>query len=397
MKNLCRIFLFVLLFFSFSFSVFALDLDIKSEKAILINLNDDSVLYSKNENDKTYIASLTKVVTALVVVENVDLNEKVMITDEDWEGLIENDASVANYSLNKEYTYLDLLYGLLLPSGADCANSLARNVGGDVFSFVEMMNEKVKSLGLKNTSFANPTGLDDDNNYSTALDVSIFMRYALKNEVLKKIMSTKQYTTYDGITVYNTLFTFSNYYGVEIPYVVGGKTGTTEKAYGCLASFLEYDGVSYLLITLNAIRPGQFEDCRDIYNYFIENYGYKTLLNKGDVITDIDVLYAKYDNVSIKALKDYSYYLSNDIDTSLIKLDYVGDKEVSYRNKKGDLLGHLNIYYGDVLLDKVDVKLDRNIKFNFFSFFKDNIILFGIEFVFLIILFICIFHKKRII
>ena len=152
------------------------ELKISSNNAVLYNLNDDTILYEKNKDQKVSIASLTKMMTALVAIENIeDLNKKVTFVKSDYDKLIEMDATGSSLDKSKSYTYEDLLYGLILESGADCANALARLVAGNEKDFVKMMNAKAKELGMNNTSFANPIGMDDKNNYSTVNKPTDFM------------------------------------------------------------------------------------------------------------------------------------------------------------------------------------------------------------------------------
>ena len=269
--------LFICSFFLCINSIFAFSFDTNSKEILMINLNDDSILYEKNIDERTQIASLTKIMTAIVVLDNVeDLSQKVTIIDEDYKGLIEANAMTTYLSKNKEYTYYDLLYGLLLVSGADCANALARLVGNGLDGFYEMMNEKVKELGLNNTHFSNAIGLDDDNNYSTARDVSIMFKYALKNDDFKKIISSSNYSTYDNVNFVSTMRKYLNRYNIDIPNLIGGKTGTEDRALSCLASIASYNDVDYMLIVLNAESPGQLTDTKNIYNYYMENYSYRT-------------------------------------------------------------------------------------------------------------------------
>ena len=156
----------ILIFIVFTVKVNALDLNISSKTAILYNLDNGEVLYEKNADEKVPIASLTKIMTALITLENIqDLNKQIILTNNDFEGLIEANAVTAGFTKGEIVTYKDLLYGLLLPSGADAAKALARNVAGSEEKFIQKMNEKVKELNLKQTNFSTVIGLDDENNY----------------------------------------------------------------------------------------------------------------------------------------------------------------------------------------------------------------------------------------
>ena len=151
-------------------------LEINSSNAILYNLNDGEVLMEKQADEKVKIASLTKIMTALVAIENIDnLNKVVKIPEEGLVGLVEANASVAGFKVNDEVTYLDLLYGVLLPSGADAVQTLAYYIAGGNDEFVKLMNDKAKELGLNDTHFSNPTGLNSDNHYSSVRDMGLIL------------------------------------------------------------------------------------------------------------------------------------------------------------------------------------------------------------------------------
>ena len=166
-------------------NIYALDFDIYSNNVILYNTKENKVVYEKNSKEKISIASLTKITTGIVAIENIkDLDEKITITNDDFKGLYEANAALAGFRVGEEVTYRDLLYGLMLPSGAEAARALERNVAGSEEAFIKLMNNKAKELKLENTHYANPTGLDDPNHYSTANDVLTVFKYALSNAIL---------------------------------------------------------------------------------------------------------------------------------------------------------------------------------------------------------------------
>lgn len=333
MKHFNKLFLIFISFFIFCPNLFSFT--IKSDKAILINLNDNTIIYSKKENEKASVASLTKMMTAIVAIENIgNLDEEVYITNEDWKGLIENDASVAGFVRYRKYTYEDLLYGLMLPSGADCANALSRLIGGSIPNFVKMMNEKAKELDLNDTNFANPTGLDDKNNYSTASDMAKLLKYGIENETFKKIITTMEYESKDGIKLEHTIKKYSKMKNITIQGLQGGKTGSTDDAGVCLASIAEYNNIPYLLVVLNADFPNQLIDTKTIYEYYMNNYNYQTLISKGDILTTLDTLYTKEKQIDILSEKDYSYYLKNDYEKNNMVIEYDGITTITHKMKK---------------------------------------------------------------
>lgn len=359
-------------------NVFALDLDITSSNAIMYNLNDNEVIYEKGSEEEVSIASLTKIMTCIVAIENIDnLDDKVILTNKDFESLAEQNAAVAGFHVGEEVTYRDLLYGLMLPSGADAAQALERVTYGGRDKFIDAMNEKVKKLKLKHTHFTNPTGLDEDGHYSSAEDLSKIFMYALKNDTFKEIITTSTYTTSNGrLTFRSTISKALSNYNLDMKYLLGGKTGTTENAGLCLATIAEYDGVKYLLVTIkapmgNAI-PSNYSDQKIIYDYFMNNYSYKEIVKKNDVLVKIDTLYAKSDKVTIKSNKTIKKYLDNTFDKNKVHYKYDGIKKIKYNTKVGTTLGKVKIIYNDEVLDTINVKLDEKLEFDFIKYLSSH-------------------------
>ena len=276
--------LLIITLFLIAINVNAEELNISSKSAILYNQNDGKVLFAQNENEKVQIASITKIMTAIVSIEQIDdLDKKITLTSNDFKGIAEENLVTAGFAVGQTVTYRDLLYGLLVKSGAECAKGLVNNIT-TLDKFVELMNNKVRDLKLNQTSFSNPIGLDDENNYSTANEVSKIFMYALKNEEFKKIITTDSYTSSDGKLTINNKIRKNKDVG---DYLLGGKTGTTDGAGLCLASIASKDDVNFLLITLGAPYdkkgPHNFEDAKTIYQYYIDNYGYHNIWEKDDV------------------------------------------------------------------------------------------------------------------
>ena len=355
-----KIYAIILTFFlSISF-VYADEFDVTSKNIILYNLNDNTVLYNINEDEKVSIASLTKIMTSIVAIENInDLNEFVVIKNKDFEGL--NGYSKAGFKVNDKVTYLDLLYGILLPSGADAVNAIINNTLG-YDSFINQMNELAKKIGMNNTSFSNPVGMDDENNYSSAKDVSILLSYALKNDTFKKIFTTKSYTTTNGIKLLRTLDVYKN--GLNTDEILGAKTGFTLEAGRCLASTANLNNVDYMLIVLgsNPLNASSaIKDSLTIYDYYKDNYSYQKVLSKETEIKRLPIEKSKEKEYIIYGNDDIEMYLKNNAD---ITYEFDGVEKVKYNTKKGARLGKINIYNGNNLLTSLDVHLDKNIKYN---------------------------------
>ena len=395
-----KILLFVLTFILFTFKANAIELDISSENAILYNLDSGEVLYEKNADEVRAIASLTKIMTALVALENIDdLDAQVVLTSEDFEGLIEANAVTAGFTKGEVVTYRDLLYGLLLPSGADAAKALARNIAGSEDNFIQKMNDKVKEMKLEHTHFSTVIGLDDEENYSTAREVSLIFKEALKNQDFKTIITTNDYVTSDGQIKFNsTIQGNATKFEIDIPYVLGGKTGTTTDAGLCLATIAETNDVNYMLVTLGALydkkAPHNIEDAKTIYDYFIQNYSNQVIVNKKEPFQEIKAKYTEEESVKLYPTDTIMMYLENNYDKNDIKFIYNGKEEISSFTKKGETLGTLNIYYQDELIETQTITLNENLKFSLLGFIKENFLLILLFSIILIIILI-IFIKKR--
>ena len=335
-------------------------LAVTSQNIILYNLNDDNVLYEKNSHEKVSIASLTKIMTATVALENIsDLSEKVIITSKDF--LKTDGYAKAGFKNGDIVTFEDLIYGILLPSGAEAVNATINNTLKE--NFVIEMNNIAKKIGLENTSFENPIGKDNDNNYSTAEDVAKLLKYALKNPEFKKIFTTKKYTTSNGLVLNSTLNRYSDVFDTNK--IIGAKSGFTKNAGRCLASITTLNDVNYLLVVLNAdqsIPSNAIKDSLEIYEYYDENYSYQIILDKDEVLKSVPIKFSKEKYYDIKGHENISKYLLNNTKDNL-KIVYDGKDEIDYKMAKGTLLGEIKIYDGENLLAKENVYLEKNITY----------------------------------
>ena len=371
-------------------------LEINSKNAILYNMNDNTILFEKDADTKTYIASLTKIMTGIVAIENIeDINEIVTIPYYGLEGLIEANAAVAGFRLNQKVTYEDLLYGLLLPSGADAAKTLSYYIAGSEENFIKLMNEKADDLGLTNTNFVNTTGLDIDNHYSTVKDVSVILKYALQNDLFKKIYTSLEYTTSDNsLTFKSSFLQYTDRFNLEQKYIYGSKTGYTDKAGYCLSSIANINGVEYLLITTGASpksNGGNFIDAYMIYDYYSSNYSYINIVNENDTLLTLETKNSKQDKIEIKANETISKYLNNTITKDDLIYDYNGLNIIDYFTNKGEI-GTLNIKLDNELLATIPIIYNGGLSFSLIKFFINNLI---IIIPITIILFIIILLKLR--
>lgn len=234
-----------------------------SQYAVLVDSETGEVLAERRKDETMYPASLTKIMTAVLAMEKADsLDEVITVPEEIFPQLYAEEASMAGFLPGEEATVRDLLYGVLLPSGAECCLTLAIHFAGTEEAFVQQMNEKAAQLGMANTNFCNSTGLHDSRHYTTAADLAKLLQYALKNNVFREIFTSSYYYVQpdnlhpDGFVFNSTMYQSMDENALECG-ILGGKTGYTEEAGLCLASLAQIGGREYILVTAGA--PGSHE------------------------------------------------------------------------------------------------------------------------------------------
>lgn len=387
-----------IIFFLFIYSVSASDLSLISDKYILYNMNDDRIILEKDSHEKSYIASLTKMMTVLVSVENIENYDKKITLTNSMFSDIEWDVSTAGFKVGETVTYNDLLYGAMLPSGADAVNSLAISISGSLSKFVKLMNSKAEELELKDTHFANVTGLFDKDNYSTAYDVAQLLKYALKNEKFKELFNARKYTSTNNIKMTSTLISYNNSLNENISYITGSKTGYIPEGGYSLASTATISSVNYLLITLNASDGSSAPHVKDTvktYKYFSSNYSYQNIVNNEDVIVTLKTKYAKEDTIEINSSESAEYYLKNNFDKKDLVYEYNGIDEISYFDKKGITLGTVKIKYNDEVLETFDLVYNATLSFSLLKYLWINKIYVLLIIIALTIVILFLKKKKR--
>lgn len=234
--------------------------EIDSEYAVFVRVSDNTVIAEKNSDTKIYPASLTKVLTLLVAVENIkNFDDTFTFTSELIDPAYIAGASMAGFSPGESVPVRDLLYGAVLPSGADATAALAVYVAGSEDKFVELMNRKAEELGLDSAHFCNTSGLHDENHYCTVKDMAVIFNTAMQNSACKEVLSTYQYTTTktskhpQGILLTSTLFSRMKGDEPGSAVITAGKTGFTSEAGNCIASFgTSQNGNDYIFVTAKA-------------------------------------------------------------------------------------------------------------------------------------------------
>ena len=357
----------LLLVSSISFS------DVKAESswglsapyAYVIDITTNQVLYSKNGDDQIYPASLTKVMTALVCIENIDdLDEIVTIEEEDLEGLYEQGASVAYLVEGEKVTYGDLIYGVLLPSGADACQALGRLVFGGVDALVDAMNEKAEELELSGTHFENPTGLHDDNHYTTAHDMAIITQEALKDDFFRTVFTTRSYTT--ETSDHYMASSILKYYwnsGVSISHIVGCKTGYTSEAKSCLTALVQSQDQDIVCVFAKEEDTGSYvADAKQVINYCDSHYSLETVYEAGTTLDSITISGGVEKTYDISIDEDITLFISEDDSSSNYSIVYDGVESVKAPTVVDDKLGYVKVIYNEQTLLSYKVVMEEEIE-----------------------------------
>lgn len=345
---------------------FAPDFDIYSEAVYLMNLDTGDVIYQKNADQKLVPASLTKIMTAVLVLEQFQNDIPAMSTTyisggyECFDELYMQGASNADIRNGEKVSYKDLMYALMLRSACEAANILAYNIGGSLQGFADMMNLKAQQIGMTNTHFTNAHGLFWQDHYTTAHDMAILIQYAMSLPMFTEISCSTEYemeeTAYHQARTINhtnsMMFKGSDYY---YEYAKGLKTGTTDEAGRCLASTAYKDGYSYLLITLNAPQYDEngrqvmynFIDHKNIYEWAFNNFEYTTLIAGTEEVAEVPVEYGEgVDYVIVRPDEEYSRIWSKRVSADSIHRVIDLKQNVIAPIKKGDILGTMELQYG---------------------------------------------------
>lgn len=347
-----------------------LNLDINASSAILIDSDTGKILYEKSAYEKREPASTTKIMTALLTLEHTKLDDIATVSS-DAITSVPSGYSSDLLKMGEELTIEDLLYALLLPSSNEAANVLAMHVAGSVDSFASMMNTKAVELGCKNTHFTNPNGVHDEEHYTTAYDLAIIAREAMKNDTFKKIVSTASYTlpsTNKYSRIDRTLISTNdlikkqsdNYY----EYAIGIKTGFTTPAKNCLVSSAVKDGKTLIAVVLGASTDNnRYTDAKTLLNYGFDNFSKKDIVKAGSVVSTVEVKNAT------SATKELNLIAETTINTIVTndKLNDVINPEITLNEglqapiKKDDIVGTAK-YIVDNIQYTINLKAGSEVK-----------------------------------
>lgn len=346
---------------------------VNSTAVYLVNMDSGIVIYQKNADTPMYPASLVKIMTCLLAIENCsDLNAAVTSSYTVFDRLWGMNASNAGLYPGEELRMIDLLYGLMLPSGCDAAGVIAETVAGSEEAFVTMMNQKAKEIGCTSTNFTNCTGLHDDNQYTTAKDMYLITAYAMQYDTFTEISTTYSYTM--PATNKNSERSINHTCSIMNPsssyynqYVHGIKTGTTDESGRNLVSYASKDAYNYMLVTMGApiyYENGEtipqnlsFTDALNFYDWAFNDWAVQTIVKTTDVKGQVKVdLCSAKDIVNVVPENDVSRLMLKSIDaTSLQMIPQYTQDTIDAPVKKGQVLGTLTIRMADETIATVNL------------------------------------------
>lgn len=361
-KTVCFV-LSLLFIFSFSFPVNAETKDnikTSAEAYVLYCVENGRVINSKNENKKMKPASTTKIMTSLLALEESASNNKEVVFTEDMIA----EGSSMYLKVGEKVKLSDLAIGMMMSSGNDAANATALTISKSTEKFSELMNERAKQIGMANTNFVTPSGLDDDNHYSTAYDMALLMSYALENEDFAKLASQKS-ATVNFVEPSSKSVTYSNHNRLLklYDYCIGGKTGYTMAAGRCLVSAAKKDNLTFVCVTLND--KNDWNDHIALYNYGFEQYS-AYYSDDSNFYADIPCVGGESDNIVISGEKDALFVVESK-DKSKIEQKIYADNFVYAPVQKHETVGRIDYILNGktihsvnlIATDKVEIKKVR--------------------------------------
>ncbi|MEE1240068.1 MAG: D-alanyl-D-alanine carboxypeptidase family protein [Acutalibacteraceae bacterium] len=338
-----------------------------AKAAAVINGDTGEVIYAQNADEKLPMASTTKIMTALLLCENADLNKEITVTAD----MLRVEGSSMGLLAGDRVTYHDLLYGMMLASGNDAANVTAISLGGTVEKFADMMNKKAEELGLCNTHFVTPSGLDADGHYTTARELALLAAYALKNEEFAKAASSESAVLNYGNPPYRRSLTNHNKMLKLFDGAVGVKTGFTKKSGRCLVSAARKDGKLAVAVTLND--PDDWNDHANLLNYGLDKIK-QTNYSPKISCYNIPVVGSEAEQIEVFI----EPYTINTLETENISCQVYLPKFLYAPIVKGDVLGTVEYKMGDEVIGTVELTSLRNIpalpdKISFNEIIRKNI------------------------
>ncbi len=350
-----------------------------AKSAVVIDANSGDVIYALNADDKVYPAGTSNIMTAVIALENAGLSDTCTVSEEALAG-VTYDQPQLGMKVGENFTVEQLLYAIIINSDNDAANTLAIKVSGSIEAFVEKMNAKASELGMSGTHFANPTGKQDENHYTTAADMAVLSRYAMQNSTFAQIAATQKYVMpatnmrSGDKTILSTNHLVSRY---KYPYhfyanATGIKSGNSKDAGYCLCASAVKGKLSLISVVMGCdnkdVKEGaySFADTAKMFDYVFENYQSVLLAKKGDVIYDTKVKESKNSTrLALTVEEDIYATLKKTADPELITNEVTLDKAIKAPVTQGEVFGTVTYSYNGRELKKVNVVAANEVKRDF--------------------------------
>ena len=365
-------------------------LELYSDCILLISADNNEIIFEKNSGKQTHPASLTKIVTAIVVLENCDnLETMVTVPESCIRELDGTGSSLGGLQPEEQLSVYNLLCCLLLQSANDAATTLADFIsGGDRDKFISMMNETAQRLGCENSHFVNPHGLDDENQYVTAKDMAVFMKYAMEFPAFEEIVAKTTYTLpetnlQEERIIRNTNYllnsAYSDYY---CKYVKGGKTGSTSVAGRCVVATASKDGYSYIGVALNSTfydvdgdgvnENGAFLDCKEMFEWAFKNIELVAISDTTKIVGQVPIKYAKStDYITLSPAETVYGLVPVGTDSGSLLVELIEDTVPEYVKapvKKGDVICRARVLYAGKVIKEIDLVASMDVERGVFAF-----------------------------
>lgn len=332
--------------------------EIVSSSGIIMEEDTGTILYEKNSHDVHYPASITKIMTTLLAIENSEMDEIVTFS---YDAVHKTEGSGIARDVDEQMTMEQCLYGIMLASSNECAYAVAEHVAGNIDAFIQMMNDRAAKLGCQNTHFNNCNGLPDEQHYTSAYDMALIAREAYQNETFRIICGAKTYTIPFTNKHTDEETYLQNHHQMLYPYrtrkylydyCLGGKTGYTTAANNTLVTYAEKDGMTLICVVLDAPAGGHYDDTRGLFDFCFDNF---KVMN----ISENETSFAGQNQNREGILTNYEPFVALDPSADIILPIAAEFKdavpEIIYNQEDEDILGSICYTYGDRQVGSADI------------------------------------------
>lgn len=339
--------------------------EISAQAAILMDANTGVILYSKNIHEKLYPASVTKILTCLLAIENGNLDDMVPFSHEAVFS-VPTDGSKMGMDVGESITLEECLYGIMVASANEVANAVAEYTSGTIDDFIDMMNDYATEIGCEDSHFVNTNGLHDENHYTSAYDLAVISRLFFQNEMLCKVSNTPRYHFEASATQPDDFYVKNKHRLIteEIPYngVVGGKTGYTDDARQTLVTCAEQNGMKLICVVLKEESPTQFTDTVELFDYGFQNFQILNISENEDKFNIDNINFFNAENDIFGSSKSL---LSVDTDSYVIVPNMADfsdlNSTINYDVTEGNHVAQINYAYSDTYVGSTYVNLSANL------------------------------------